>query len=132
LTAEPTAEGDSSLARLRQSLQALALPAELQLHLLPAFVPELDELALSFEHWLRLAAADPDFRPSPAQRTALDEVERILDGMSGQANAHLWTRAGRCDGEAWSRLRASARAALETFGWPQGAPPGRPFEYIAW
>ena len=125
-------EGDAPLARLRLALQALALPAEQQVTLLPRFVPELDELALSFEHWLRLVTADPQARLTPVQRDALRAVERVLDGMSGQANAHLWTRGGGCEGEPWSRLRESARAALAAFGWDPGPPPGRLFEYIEW
>jgi len=132
LTAERPGEEDAPLTPLRHALQGLALPAERQLLILPDFVPELDELALAFEHGLRVALADSRVRLSAARRRALAEVERVLDRMSGQANAHLWTRSGGCRGEAWSSLRAAARAALLAFGWRDDAPPGRLFEYIEW
>jgi hypothetical protein len=132
LTADRPVEADTPLERLRHALQALALPAERQLGLLPGFVPELDELALAFEHGLGLVAADRSTRLSPAQRDALRAVESVLDGMSGQANAHLWSRTARCAGEPWGRLRGAAGAALAAFGWDLEAPPGRLFEYIEW
>ena len=123
---------DPILTRLRHALQALALPAEKQLLLLPGFVREVDELALSFDHWFRVAVADPGVRLSRPQREALSAVERILDAMSGQGNARLWTRLALRDKEPWSRLRQAAREALVSFGWDMDVPPGRLFEYIEW
>jgi hypothetical protein len=123
---------DGVLGRLRQALQALALPAERQLRLLPGFVPEVDELALSFEHWLEVARAEAELRLTDAQRDALGTVERLLDGMSGQENAFLWTRRAMREKESWARLRQAAAAALAAFGWDLEAPPGRLFEYIEW
>src|SRR6266540_3154615 len=123
---------DAILTRLRHSLQALALPADQQLLLLPGFVPEVDELALSFDHWLRVVKIEKALPLSRAQREALSAVERRLDAMSGQGNAHLWTRAALMDGEPWSLLRQAARAALQSFGWDLAVPPGRLFEYIEW
>jgi hypothetical protein len=132
VTAGPGVEADPPLTRLRHALQALALPAETQLLLLPGFVPEVDELALSFEHWLVMVLADREARLTKTQRRALAAVERLLDEMSGQRNAHLWTRASLEDGEAWARLRQAAHQALKAFGWSLEKPPGRLFEYIEW
>jgi len=123
---------DGALARLRQALQALALPAEKQIALLPGFVREADELALNFDHWRRAAGADPGARLSRSQRAALDEIERHLDRMCGHTNAHLWTRAGLRDSPQWSRVRDAARAALEAFGWDLEVPAGRLYEHIEW
>jgi len=125
-------DADTPLARLRHALQALALPADRQLRLLPGFVPEADELALSFEHWLGIARTDARVRLTPAQSEALLAVERLMDRMSGQGNAHLWTRASLQDAEPWARLRRAAGAALASFGWDLDTPPGRLFEYIEW
>ena len=125
-------EADTSLVRLRHALQALALPADRQLLLLPGFVPEVDELALSFEHWLGVVQADKGVRLTKAQRRALAAVERLLDGMSGQRNAHLWTRASLKDCKPWVLLRQAAHGALRAFGWDLDTPPGWLFEYIEW
>ncbi len=129
---EPRDAPDGTLARLRQALQALALPAEKQIGLLPGFVGEADELALNFDHGRRAAGADPAVRLSRPQRDALDALERHLDRMCGQVNAHLWTRAGLRGSPQWSRVRAAARAALEAFGWNLEVPAGRPYEHIEW
>ncbi len=125
-------EADTSLTRLRHALQALALPAERQLPLLPGFVQEVDDLVLSFEHWLGIVQADKGVRLTKTQRQALAAVERLLDEMSGQRNAHLWTRASLKDGEPWVLLRQAAHQALAAFGWDLDTPPGRLFEYIEW
>ncbi len=80
-------------------------------------------------------------RPSPAggtipmsrpRREALKAVESLLDRMSGQENAHLWTRGALRDSREWTRLRQAARGALAAFGWPLEVPPGKPYEYIEW
>ncbi len=39
------------MRRLKHSLQALAMPAEVQLSLYPDFVCKADELALDFDQW---------------------------------------------------------------------------------
>ena len=123
---------DAILTRLRHALKALALPPDQQLLLLPGFVTEVDELALSFDHCLRIAEKDTGLRLSRDQRKALGAVERHLDGMSGQGNAHVWTRTALLDGESWSRLRQTAQKALLTLGWDLEVPPSRLFEYIEW
>jgi hypothetical protein len=123
---------DPTLMQLKAALQALALPADKQLLLLPEFVHEVDELALSFEHALKLFQADRRRRLTGKHRQSLREVERVLDGMSGQRNAHLWTRASLRGDESWSRLREAARKALRSFDWKLEVPPGRLFEYIEW
>ncbi len=131
-TARRGKAADGTLARLRHALQALALPAEAQAGLLPGFVLETDELALNFDHGLRAAGADPVVRLTKVQRGALDVLEGLIDRMSGQKNAHLWTRAALRDNAQWSRVRQAARAALEAFGWQLEVPPGRLYEYIEW
>jgi len=125
-------EANNSLNHLRQALQALALPAGRQLLLLPGFMPEVDELALAFDRSLGIVRADEGVRLTETQSEALGAVERLLDGMSGQGNAHLWTRASLKEGGPWVLLRQAAHKALAAFGWDLAAPPGRLFEYIEW
>ena len=123
---------DGVLSRLRHALQALALPAEAQLGLLPAFSGGADEFALNFDQWSRAASADRAIRMSRAQRDALKAVEGLLDKMSGEKNAHLWTMGALRGHREWTRLRKAARGALEAFGWGLEVPPSKPFEYIEW
>jgi hypothetical protein len=123
---------DAVLTRLRHALQALALPAEAQLGMLPRYVGEVDDLILNFDHWFRAATALRAGSLTPVQATALAEIERVLDQMSGQGNAHLWTRSALRDDIRWSRLRQAAQGALQVFGWELDVPPLSQYEYIAW
>jgi hypothetical protein len=123
---------DAVLTRLRYSIQALALPADAQLGLLPRHTGEVDDLILSFDHWARAAAAMESGALDTRQVRALDAIARVLDQMSGQGNAHLWTRAAVRDDARWSRLRQTAREALAVFGWDLDVPPLVNYEFIAW
>lgn len=126
------APADGSLARLRDALRALALPADAQKGLLPAFTGGPDEFALHFDQELRAVTADGAIRMSQAQRRALQAVDGLLDRMSGQDNARLWTARALASSREWTRLRQAARSALKAFGWGLEVPPAKPFEHIEW
>lgn len=123
---------DGALARLRDALRALALPADAQAGLLPSFTGGPDEFALHFDQELRAVTADGSVRMSQAQRRALQAVDGLLDRMSGQENARLWTTRALANSREWTRLRRAARGALEAFGWSLEVPPAKPFEHIEW
>jgi hypothetical protein len=127
-----TAPADGALARLRDALRALALPADVQAGLLPSFTGGPDEFALHFDQEFRAATADRTVRLSQAQRRALQVVDGLLDRMSGQDNARLWTTGALVHSREWTRLRKAAGSALEAFGWNLEVPPARPFEHIEW
>ena len=120
------------LTRLREALQALALPAEAQLRLLPRFAEDVDDLVLNFDHCWRAATADHAGRLTAAQSDALGAIDRLLDDMSGQRNAGVWTRAAVRDDARWARLRSAAREALGTFGWTLDVPPDTRYQFIEW
>lgn len=120
------------MTRLRYSLQALALPADAQLGLLPRYLGEVDDLILSFDHWFRAATAERVGALTPGQVAALTAIEQVLDQMSGQTNAHLWTRNAVREDARWTRLRDAARGALSVFGWEIEVPPISQYEFIAW
>jgi hypothetical protein len=120
------------LTHLRQALQALALPAESQLRLLPDFAEDVDDLVLNFDHWWEAASVGHGADLTTAQADALRAIERLLDDMSGQRNARLWTRTAVRDDVLWSRLREVAQAALRAFGWELDVPPDARYQFIAW
>lgn len=128
----PPIPADGPLMRLRDALRALALPAETQAGLLPSFTGGPDEFALHFDQEFRAATADGTVRMSQAQRRALQAVDGLLDRMSGQDNARLWTTGALVSSREWTRLRKAARGALEAFGWGLEVPPAKPFEHIEW
>ncbi|MGH9750374.1 MAG: hypothetical protein ACRD5D_01505 [Candidatus Polarisedimenticolia bacterium] len=120
------------LTHLRQALQALALPAESQLRLLPDFAEDVDDLVLNFDHWCRAVSDGDAAGLTPVQIGALRAIETLLDDMSGQRNARLWTRTAVRDNALWSRLRAVAQEALRAFGWELDVPPDARYQFIAW
>ena len=123
---------DAVMTRLRYSLQALALPADTQLGLLPRYTGEVDDLILNFDHWFRAATAMRSDSLTARQLGALAAIEGVLDQMSGQGNAHLWTRSAVSGDARWSRLREAAQGALEVFGWDLDVPPAFQYEFIEW
>ncbi|HEV8702215.1 MAG TPA: hypothetical protein VGV60_13160 [Candidatus Polarisedimenticolia bacterium] len=123
---------DGVLARLRDALRALALPADAQAGLLPSFTGGPDEFALHFDQCFRAASAEGAVRMSRAQSRALLDVDGLLDRMSGQDNARLWTTGALVNSREWTRLRKAARDALLAFGWGLEVPPAKPFEHIEW
>ncbi len=79
---------DAALLSLKHAVQALAAAPDAALAIHPDFVSKVDELALDFDHWLRVASS-PDF--TDRQKRALLRLDERLEAMSGQANAERWT-----------------------------------------
>ena len=62
--------------RLKHSIQLLACPPEVQLNLLPSFVCKVDELALDFDHWQRVALSNFRSELTADQLSCLDVISR--------------------------------------------------------
>jgi hypothetical protein len=120
-----------SFVNLRETLQALAAPPDVQLARFPDFVVKADELALDFDHALVLVRQDGGAALSAEQHAALSMVDGLLDAMSGAANARLWTERALREGAEWGRVRAAAAAALRAFGWPVEPPPPTQNVYVS-
>ena len=123
-------DGESLFARLKHSLQALALPAEVQLSLLPDFVCTADELALDFDHWSTCVLSNPEYQMTDWQRTLLLRLNHTLEQMSGEGNQSLWTEQALRNRPEWQRVREQAEAALATFQWGVERLPSYKHEYI--
>jgi hypothetical protein len=102
---------------LRTALRALAMPGELSLHSQPDEIAKADELALDFDNYHRAFVGN--FAPEmlPAQVAALRRIDLLLDEMSGEQFATLWTDEAVKSHERWSAVRAAAREALKEMGW---------------
>lgn len=118
------------IERLVHSLQALAAPADVQLARFPSFVAKADELALDFADALLVANDCPQLRLTAAQRDALARLDQHLDGMSGAANAQLWTEHAVRSRPEWDAVRALARDVLAALGAPSDLPPPSSAVYI--
>ena len=99
--------------KLVECLRALAAPAQLQLARFPDVVCRADELALEYTDALLVASSCPQLQFTEEQRRALRNVDDLLDMMSGQESAQLWTDAALREAQEWSnvRPRCSRRAA---------------------
>ena len=88
----------------------------MQLGLFPDFVCKADELALDFEDGLfELVGHENEI--TAEQRVALDALDALVTGMSGQRNASFWTEEALCSHPKWEAIRAAAKATAAAFGW---------------
>lgn len=120
----------SLLLRLKHSLQLLAMPAQRQLDLLPNFVVKADEIALEFTHWYDAAISNiPDVFTS-RQVAALQSIDNLLNKMSEQKNASLWTDEALQNQNEWAQVRLLAKTALHEFQWEIQEPPNYQYEFV--
>ena len=108
---------------LRETLQALAAPADQQLARFPDLAVKADELALDFDDALILVHQAGATTVSAEQRARLDDVHALLAAMSGEANEALWTERALYENAQWGAVRRAAARALQAFGWPAEPPP---------
>ncbi|MFD1152177.1 hypothetical protein [Saccharothrix hoggarensis] len=99
---------------LTAALTRLAMPAADQVAYLGGlggFIGDLtDELALEYgDAYLVVRGRLAEFGPAAPVLTALDQ---LLDRMSGEANAHLWTRDALAVEPSWAEVRDLASRAL--------------------
>ena len=115
---------DGHLRQLRWSLQALAESGSGQRALFPEAAPGADALALEFDTWSEVVRTNYEADLTPAQRDALDALERKLETMSrdgAEFDAELWTDAALTGSVHWADVRVLATAALAAFNGPDAA-----------
>lgn len=111
-----------TLKRLKHQLQALAVPAKVQLGLLPDFVCKADELALDFGHWCLCLLSNDNGRLTASQRAALVEIDNLFDKMTAKNEPALWTDDALGSRPEWEIIRQKAKRALALFAWPVDKP----------
>lgn len=117
--------------RLRHALQALALPAHIQLQLLPDGVCTADELALDFDHWFTTSQGHARYALTPLALSPLVALDILLTSMSGAEQHELWTDDALVHRPEWEHVRTLAHTALSVLGWPLEIPPASDHEFIA-
>lgn len=112
----PRPEEGQTLGELRRSLRNLALPGDATLATFPDTCVKSDELALEFSDALGVAR---NFRVrfSDSQWASLVKVDELLDLMSGEKNAALWSEQAVLSHPRWEAVRAAARSAMQLMGW---------------
>ena len=107
---------------LREAVQALAAPGHVAQALVPDGTVKADELALDFDNFGGAALTSLESELTQAQRESLVAVDRLLDGMSGERHAELWTEEAVGTHPKWQEVREAAKRALAAFGWDEGPP----------
>ena len=105
---------------LEERLQALAMPADVQLALFPEGIAKVEELALEFDYALGMKWSAKRRRITPEQETLLQHIDDTLDQMSGPEP--FWTEEALRNSPEWNAVRNVAKEALEAFGWEIKAP----------
>ncbi len=93
---------------LSESLRVLALGAEAQIAWVRADGGHLDELGLCFDDALGMGLLGW----SEQAERLIATIDQLLDDMSGEANADLWTEAALLVDPRWARVRGLAAEAL--------------------
>ena len=112
---------NASIAHLLHALQRLALEPVAQIAQFPVGVAATDELALDFEHWLKVCSGWGDVDSHVAMRLAA--IDDLLGSMSGADQKERWTDEALAADPGWRRVRAMACEALRQAGWPRALPP---------
>ncbi len=105
----------SSLNRFIRAVAILALSAEAQLEYLTSIgVPDgVDELALEFDDGRLLVRQFEELGwISAVFRAKVDPLNALLEEMSGETRAELWTRSALMVASEWERVRSLARNLL--------------------
>lgn len=122
------------LTKLVDALRLLALPAQEQIAVLPAFVATADEVALTFDEAFRLVGERVyQHVVSEDQQAALREIDGMLESMSvppaGASDwtpeaiaTSVWSRDALTADERWALLRIRALDLLQALGADPGPP----------
>lgn len=105
---------------LEERLQALAMPADVQLALFPEGNAKVEELALEFDYALGMKWSAKRRPLTAKQETLVQHIDDTLDQMSGPRP--FWTEEALRYSPEWNAVRNVAREALEAFGWEVKAP----------
>ena len=110
----------ASLRGLKESVELLASDITAQLEFLTSpkhgVRAQPDELALNFnDSYLLVGQLEREALITKDAAHRLAELDRMLDAMSGESNAAVWTY-GALETETWSKVRAKAKDVLDSLG----------------
>lgn len=110
------AQLEQAVAGVARSLEILAAKPQDQLAYLKSIGDQcmlMDELALEFDDRLSsLRAFIAEGKVGEDAAHAIAALDRLLIGMSGEKNAHLWTREALTSSSEWAQVRRLAERAL--------------------
>ncbi len=107
---------DYTMLRFQRSLQALASPAEVQLDLFPDFLWKVDVMAIEFDQWYQNIMRR-SYLFTKKQKSLLEELNSLLDEISGPENSDLWLEESLRTNAIWEKIRILAQSALKALGW---------------
>lgn len=116
-------DAQAALANLRACLQLLAASPQDQVahYVLPEFPLKAEEMALDYGH--AVVSVREMTNLSNKQSEPLAALDQHIAEMSGEHNGDFWTDQALFTDQRWDAVRAMAKAALSSFGWPNVVPP---------
>jgi len=108
-----TGPGVKLLVALLKAVGQLALTANVQIVFLRERGLPIDELALGYHDGAVLVSqfVANDWL-TPSEGAEIDKIDELLDGMSGQDKAQLWTEQALEESPEWEAVRSRAREML--------------------
>jgi hypothetical protein len=110
---------------LMASLQALAMPAVVQIELFPKGVCLACELTEDFENFSRAFSAACEKSTRAKSKDALAEIRKCIEDLSQEGDFVCWDERRIRESAGWEKLRELSKAALVSLGWPIEAPQKR-------
>ena len=108
--------------RLKQSLQALAMPFEIQHNLFEDFANVEDELALEYEHWWEVVRGNFWDRVSDEPKALLTDLTLKFDEMTYVRDKEIWSCESLRGSSDWDDVRCLAQKALKSLHWRVAVP----------
>jgi len=110
---------------LKYSMQALAMPYEVQVTVFPDGVCLACELVEDVYNFSSSYIANCDNLLTEQQKAALDDLQARLDEIARTPDYECWNNDAIRNSQAWNDARELAKQALNCFGWSVEAPPHR-------
>jgi hypothetical protein len=110
------------MLRLKEQLQALAMPFAIQHNLYEDFVAVEDELALDFDHWQQVIIGNFRDKLTTEQTDLLQHINRKFDEMSDRLPKEVWSCESLRSSPDWEEIRSLARRTLHAFRWRASVP----------
>jgi len=110
---------------LERSLQALAMPAEVQFRLYPRGVCYACELVGDFQNFSTAYRGDNEEALTKEQKSVLNQLQNYLAKLVESQDYQCWNDEPIRTSTAWEQSREMAKQTLACFGWEVKTPPKR-------
>ena len=120
---------ESVIENFKWSVQALALPAEIQIKLFPDFVVVADELVLEYDAWMDVLLRNFKIELTREQLFQIEKLNELIDNIPESTSKVSELEVLQSD-SFYIKIRTKASEVLAEFSWQLEEPPFDRIKYI--